>query len=120
MLFVFILLQGTKTEAEVILKDQTVEITGQYGKVYNLSDISEVRLADTIPAIGRKANGAGLGDIKKGIWEVEGMGQCRLFIEAAGGPYILLTTSQENVIINFKDAQKTQDLYQTLLKAIAQ
>ena len=114
IVFVFLLMQGTKTEADVVFQDNTIEITGQYGRVYNISDISKVQLADSIPAVGRKVDGAGLGDIKKGFFEVESLGKCRLFIQAAGGPYILMTTSEGNVILNFKDTERTKSVYKTL------
>ncbi|MHB1314348.1 MAG: hypothetical protein ACYCX2_02545 [Christensenellales bacterium] len=115
IVFVLQLIQGTKADAEVVFREGAMEITGQYGKTYNIADISEVRLYDTIGAIGRKVDGAGLGDIKKGIFEVEGMGSCRLFLHAAGGPYLVVGTDGGYVILNYKDVEKTKNIYEELI-----
>lgn len=112
--FVLLLFRGTKQPAEVVITSDTVTVTGQYGADYPLSSIRSVRLLESIPAIGTKVNGAGLGDIKKGDYKVEGMGVCRLFLHTDTGPYLVLDLNDGHVILCFEDAQKTQALYHQL------
>ena len=113
-IFVVTLMKGTKEEAEIMITDGVLEITGQYGVSSSLEDIEEVRLQEEIPEIGRKVNGAGLGSIRKGDYEVEGMGTCRLFLHAESGPYLYIKTEGKYLIVNYADAQKTEDAYERL------
>ena len=114
VIFVVLLFGATKQETEAVIDDQTLQITGQYGTSYLLSEIDDIHLSDTIPEIGRKVNGAGLGDTKKGDFEVDGLGTCRLFIHSANGPYLLFNTNSGYVIMNFEDTQKTEALFAEL------
>lgn len=117
-IFVFTLMGGTKKEAEVKVTDGQIVITGQYGITYQLTDVSDIQLKDDIPAIGRKTNGAGLGEIKKGDFMVDGLGKCRLFIHKESGPYIYLTVGDGYTIINFGDPAKTTAVYEELKNAL--
>ena len=116
IVFVLLLLQGTREEAEVVFSEGQMEITGQYGQTYAIDDITEVRMVDTIGAIGRKMDGASIGNFKKGFFEVEGMGKCRLFLHAADGPYLVFATLKERVIINYEDVEKTKGIYSKLIE----
>ena len=108
------LFNSTKKEPEAIISNGSLEITGQYGKTYVLSDITEVSLYDTMPTTVSKKNGAGLGEIKKGDYEVEDLGLCRLFVMSAQGPFLVINTKEGHVIIGFSDADKTRVLYEEL------
>jgi hypothetical protein len=99
--FILYLFSGTKKEAAVTVEGDKIAISGQYGVTYDIGDVSDVQLVDNVPPIGRKVNGAGLGEIKKGNFEVSGLGKCRLFIHSGNGPYIYLIVNGEYTIINF-------------------
>lgn len=116
--FVLFLFNGTKKEAEVVIEDNQIIITGQYGTTNEIANISDIQIVDSIPTIGKKVNGAGLGDIKKGDFNVEGLGTCRLFIHSNQGPFIYIIENEKYTIINFKDASKTTDVYEELKKAL--
>lgn len=119
VLFVVFLMNGTKQESEVLIYENTVEIKGQFGTVIDTDDITDVRLVDTIPAVSYKVNGAGLGEIKKGDFKVEGLGTCKLYIHSGSGPFIMLSLKNQYIIINFVDLNKTESLYGDL-KAVLQ
>jgi hypothetical protein len=119
-LFVFVLLLGTRKEAEVVISDGMIEIKGQYGTSYEISEINEIRLVDSMPKIGMKVNGAGLGEIKKGNFKVDGLGKCKLYIQKVNqGPYIYIDAKgKQDAFLNFTDPTKTQAVYDQLVKAI--
>jgi hypothetical protein len=113
--FILTMFASTSEEPEAVFGGDGVTFLGQYGQTYLYSEINEVSLEDSVPAIGYKKNGAGLGEIKKGDWEVDGMGTCRLFIMSDTGPYVVINTKSGNVIVNYNDSEKTKALYEDLL-----
>ena len=117
-IFLFVLVNGTKKETEVIIQGNQIVFTGQYGVTDDLKEITDIQLKNDIPAIGMKVNGAGLGEIKKGDYEVEGLGTCRLFIHTEKSPFIYMMVDGKFTIINFKDSTKTMAIYEELKKAI--
>jgi hypothetical protein len=118
VVFVIVLLSGTKQETEVLITDTQIEITGQYGVTYQISEVAQVRLESTIPNINRKVNGSSLGSIRKGNFEVEGLGRCRLFIHAQSGPFVYILVENSYTIINFEDINKTEKLYEDLVEIV--
>ena len=112
--FVAWLMAGTRREADVRLYDDRLVITGQYGQTYSLSDIADVRLVQSAPAVGRKINGAGLGVVRKGDYEVAGMGTVRLFLHSDSGPYLHILVSGKWTILNFGDPEKTVGIHDRL------
>lgn len=117
-IFLFMLFNGTRKEIEVIIQGNQIVFKGQYGVTDNLKEITDIQLKNDIPAIGMKVNGAGLGEIMKGDFEVEGLGTCRLFVHSEKGPFIYMMVDGKYTIINFKDSAKTMAIYEELKKAI--
>jgi len=118
LIFVLTLFGSTKKEAEVFIEGDKLVIKGQYGATYDLAGITGIELADAIPPVGRKVNGAGLGAIKKGDFVVEGLGTCRLQLHAAEGPFIHLTVGGQHVFLNFYDPARTAAKYEELRAVI--
>lgn len=116
MIFVLLMFASTSEEPDAIAGDDGVTILGQYGETILYNDITDVSLVNSIPKIGYKRDGAGLGEIKKGDFDVEGMGECRLFIMSEAGPFVVISTKKGYVIINYKDAEKTKALYEDLYR----
>lgn len=107
LVFVVYLMAGTAREADVLVQDGKLVITGQYGVTYQLIDLQEARLSNSLPAIGRKVNGAGLSGVRKGDYEVEGLGTARLFLHSSSGPYLYLKVKDKWTILSFPDGGKT-------------
>ncbi len=116
IVFLFVLFGSTNEETDAVVSPDSVEFTGMYGRTYKFSDIIEIRLDEDMPAATYKYDGSGLGEVKKGDWEVEALGRCRLFVMSAGGSFIVMKTTEGYVIINYKDPEKTKALYEDLLK----
>ncbi|MBH1939998.1 hypothetical protein I5677_03690 [Mobilitalea sibirica] len=113
-IFLVVLYNSTKKETEIVISDEYFEVQGMFGATYYFDDIEVIELRDTIPKITRKNNGSGLGEVKKGDFEVEGLGSGKLFILSKEGPYIYVQTKDSYVIINYKDQTKTKELYESL------
>lgn len=105
--FILYLRAGTMREAEVLIQDDSLLITGQYGVTYRLDDIQDVYTSNVLPAVGRKVNGAGLSGVRKGDFEVEGLGTARLFLHSTSGPYLYLKVNDKWTILSFPDGGKT-------------
>lgn len=115
---VFMFVNGTLKETEVIIQDNQIIFKGQYGVTDGLKEVTDVQLKNDIPAIGMKVNGAGLGEIMKGDFKVEGLGTCRLFVHSEKGPFIYMMVDGKYTIINFKDSAKTKAMYDEINNAI--
>jgi hypothetical protein len=106
----------TRKESEVVINgDGNFTITGMYGKTIGFNNVHSIKLKDPMPAIGTKTNGAGLGDVNKGYFDVSGVGNSLLFVHTSKGPFIFIETNERMVIINYKDADKTKSVYDKLL-----
>lgn len=117
--FVIYLFVSTNEETKAVFGESSVQFTGMYGRTYAYADIKGVSLEDAIPALGMKTNGSDFGGARKGDWDVSGMGNCRLYVMLNAGPYIVMDTASGYVIINNKDAEKTKELYRSLLEKLA-
>ena len=115
VVFLIFLNISTTKEAAVIINSQTFEIKGMYGNSFSFKDVTSIELKDTIPTVGMKTNGAGLGETKKGYFEVDGIGECLLFIHINKGPYLYIKAGNRQIIINYKDEEKTKQIYQTMM-----
>jgi hypothetical protein len=114
----FLAINGTLKETEVIIQDNQIVFKGQYGITENLKGITDVQLKNNIPAVGIKTNGAGIGEIMKGDYKVEGLGTCRLFVHSEKGPFIYMMADGKYIIANFKDPAKTAAVYEEIKKAV--
>lgn len=114
MIIIAVTTLRTNQETKVTFSDQYFTIKGMYGDQYNYADINLIELKDTLPEITNKTNGAALGKTKKGYFDVTGLGNCILFLFENQGPYLYLKIHDKYIIMNFKDADKTKQLYDEL------
>lgn len=114
--FIFLSFKSTMQETEVVITPDTIEFKGIYGGKYAMGDVVEIILKDTLPTVLKKINGAGLKDIKKGCFHLEGIGECKLFVHnVKKGPFVYIKVNEQYIIINYKDQAKTEQLYNTLV-----
>ncbi len=112
VVFISILLSSLPPEAQV--EGGYLKIGGAYGLNLPLSEIKEISLENKMPPVLNKVNGFDAGPVKKGAFNVEGLGKGRLLIHSPQGPFIFIFTSDSFVIINFKDPERTGRLYEEL------
>jgi hypothetical protein len=95
--------------------DTYVKISGMYGVELRTVDIHSLEMRDTLPEIQARINGMDLfGFARRGIYQLEGLGRTRLLSFSYGGPFIYMYTSNEWIIINFKNPEDTENLYHKL------
>lgn len=107
----------TKEAVKVRITGSKIEIKGQFGTTIDAKDITEIKLLDTLPTIGTRVNGAESGAYKRGDFEVQDLGSCKLFVNLNNGPYIYIAAN-DRYIINLDDKTLTLDLYDNLKKIV--
>lgn len=101
---------------EVSLNANSIEIKGKYGATINFSEIERISLIDELPPVNKKVNGFKLGDILKGYFDLETLGEGILFIQRGQPPYIYIELKDSYIIINSEDPNVTQELYSAIYK----
>ncbi|HWT76678.1 MAG TPA: hypothetical protein VN258_18425 [Mobilitalea sp.] len=113
-IFLVILFRSINKETKIDLNDNYFEVKGLYGANFNYDDVTLIELKDTLPEVTYKTNGADFGEAKKGNFDVSGLGNCKLYILTKNGPFIYLKINDKYVIINYRDKNKTEQLYNGL------
>jgi hypothetical protein len=100
-----------RTPSYKITKEYFV-VSGIYGVDIKTSEIDTVTLMNHIPEIILRTNGLDIGQIKKGYFNIEGLGKCKLLLSSHTSPFIFIKTINDEVIlINLKTPQTTEKLY---------
>tara|TARA_Y100001972_G_scaffold119832_1_gene161592 strand:- start:1718 stop:2431 length:714 start_codon:yes stop_codon:yes gene_type:complete len=94
-----------------------LNISGMYGLE---TKVSSVKLLEELPTIKMKTNGFSLGENKRGNFNLEEFGQCKLFIESMTGPFIYIETSEKPIIVSTKSRAKTEELLVELQQNLKQ
>ena len=88
---------------------ESVHFTGMYGTEVNISEIAHIELANTLPEIKMRTNGFEFGPVKKGMFQLEGIGKCRLLIQRNHPPYLVITQQTgEKIILRYKNPNNTR------------
>lgn len=115
LVLVFGFMQYTKsTEPSVTVDSQNLQVRDMFGVKQALSGIKDISLKDEAPVVIKKTNGTGLSDICRGSFEIAGLGVGKLFVHLDQKPFIYIITNESYIIINFKDSNKTRQLYDEL------
>ncbi len=89
-----------------------------YGQSYNLSEITRVELLQSLPAVRIRTNGYAAGGTLRGWFNLDRLGQGKLFVEAAHPPYVAIFFQSSFVIINYAEREDTQQLYRSIRQAV--
>lgn len=98
-------------EPKVEVISNKIIISGMYSSSINKEDIREISLQDTIPKVLKKTNGFDFGYILRGNFTLEEIGVAKIYIRENKAPYIVIKTENKYYIINYKDSNKTMELY---------
>lgn len=102
--------------AEVVVKQQALEIKGVYGMTIPLAEITQTTLTDELPKIKWRTNGFSDGKNLKGNFRLEGIGAAKLYVVVDTPPYIHLITKTSNIYINNPEPEKTRAVFRSLQK----
>lgn len=117
-IFVLVLLGYGAQEPKVTVEDERIKISGMYASTVPTDDIVEVVLLDSIPKVLRKHNGFDFGNILRGYFNLESIGKGRLYINNGKPPYVYIELKKGFVIINYKNVEETQNLYDRIKKVL--
>ena len=113
------ILSGSR-ETMVTTSKSDVTIKGMYGLTIKYIDITQLDTLASLPRISIRTNGLALGNTFKGNFRLVDQANARLFIRYGYTPYIFIKTVDLHIYLNFKDPEKTLDLYKTLKTSLGQ
>ena len=109
---------GTRP-AKVTIDNNIIKISGLYGVELRAEDVTHLELREVLPNILARTNGMDLfGIAQRGIYKLEELGRTRLISFSDGGPFILMQTGSEWIVINYKNSEETESLYNELTYVI--
>ena len=97
----------------ITVGEETIKISGMYGREIPVSDIVSVDLLDEMPPIAMRTNGSDTGNQAKGHFRFSNGDKCMLFIHKKA-PYIQLRTTDNLYYLNYSDKEKTVELFESL------
>ncbi len=98
---------------QLLIKENTFEISGPYGDEWKLGEISKLELLTEMPETTLKINGFGLSTKSKGYFKVKGYGKSLLFITKEA-PYIYMKIEDQHLFLNANSPEKTTEWFKQL------
>lgn len=96
----------------ISLKNNVVTISGSYGSTFS---IQQIELVYSLPRIMRRTGGATIGEIRKGNFQLENLGSCKLYLQSTVPPFIKFTTTENKyVFYNLSSKDATNRLFKNL------
>lgn len=109
-----VLLHYSSEPASIALESGVLKISGMYGQEINVSGISNLELKDSVPEILYKSNGSALYTMYKGYFNIEGIGQAKVFFDISKPPFIFFKYKDLTYVLNCKDSEMTKGIYKEL------
>ncbi len=107
-----------KMRIEVLNQMVNIEVPS-YSFAFNVDEIEEIKIIDSIK-VNLRTNGAATDKYSIGHFNVEGYGNCRLYIYDKNGPYIMLKVKDKGYIfISGTSGEETDKYYDELMKKSA-
>lgn len=98
--------------------DNSVKINAPlYGIEFNVEDIEKVEIVDKLK-VKLRINGIGMDEYSVGNFNVEGYGNCKLYIYNDVKPYILIKSNDEIIFINGENEEETLRYYNEFIAVI--
>jgi predicted membrane channel-forming protein YqfA (hemolysin III family) len=95
------------------IRNGQLKITGIYGIT---TEVSSIEVRDEMPKILRKTNGFNYNSARKGNFKLEGLGQCKLYLQSQDGPFIYVKANNGKIIIiNAETSEETRLLAEKLM-----
>jgi hypothetical protein len=100
------------------ISEDNIQIVSLYGETINFSDINNFYISDQIPDITSRTNGSAVGNMLKGYFKVDQIGNAKLFINTQVPSFIFIETDNKTIILNGQDEASTRELFTKLEKMI--
>lgn len=115
ILVVIALIISGNQETKVKVNKDGFTIKGIYGLTIPFSDVIQIDTVSSLPRISLRTNGYAFGRTNTGNFRLADKRQVKLFIKAGYPPYLLINSKERvPIYLNFKDKQKTIDLFKEL------
>lgn len=103
-------------DPKVDVNAEEIVISGMYKRVIDKEEIVSISLEEDIPRVIKKNGGFDFGYILRGNFTLEEYGFSSIFIHENIPPYIVIDTGDRMNIINFKESNRTVELYDEILE----
>jgi len=109
MAFVVVILLLASKPTKIEVGEETVSISGMYGRDIPLSEIVSVELLEEMPSVAIRTNGSSTGKYNKGHFRLKNGESCMMFIRNKA-PYIELRTTDNLYYINGDTEEETIEI----------
>ena len=111
---VVILIAFTIRPLKIEVGEESVSISGMYGRSIPFSEIVSVELIDKLPPIAMRTNGASTRNHHKGHYLLENGEKCMLFVDTRVPLFIEMRTTENLYFLNGTDEEVTLTLFYTI------
>lgn len=118
LLFIIFEFKNSLEDNKITVKNNKIEIAGDYGTELNIKDIKSIALVEKTPDITKKMNGFALETIKKGIFKTTSGEKIKLLINSSKTPLILIVTKNDEKIYYSSKDKNNQEIYKELKSKI--
>lgn len=115
VLVVAVILISSIRPSEITVGEETITISGSYGREIPVSDVVSVDLLDEMPPIAMRTNGSDTGHRLKGHFKLKSGEKCMVFV-VKQAPYIELRTSDNLYYLNADSKEETNELFLEIKK----
>lgn len=103
------------TTLNLVLENENVVISGIYGDLLPYKEMTSVEYLNKIPKVEMELNGVESGDSYFGIYDVQGVGRAKLYVENTNEPVVkIMANGYLPVYINYNRLSSTQWLYNSV------
>jgi hypothetical protein len=110
--------KSSLTNNEIIIGNNQLEITGEYGSFIAINTIKSITIEDNLPLISGKLNGFDLENVRKGYFKTTSGEKLKLLINTQSGPYVLITTKDNSKIFYSSKDQLNQKIFEKLKQSV--
>ena len=114
MVFVAVIIATSSRPQQITVGEETVVISGMYGKEIPVADIVSVELLEELPAIKMRTNGSDTGKYLKGHFLLKNGENCIIFVRYDMPPFIELRTTDGLYYLNMSSKEETLSLFETV------
>lgn len=104
------------TSLNLVLENENVVVSGTFGELLPYKEMTSVEYLDKIPKVEMKLDGVQVGTKYFGIYDIEGVGKAKLYVENINEPVVkIVTNGYLPVYINYNRLSSTQWLYNSVV-----
>lgn len=110
--YIIFFISSSSKDTKVEVSEQNISIKGLYKMELPVDQIKEVSIVSVIPRIKMRTNGFASGNVRKGVFDLDSVGKCRLYLHSLSGPFLhLVDGNGMSIYFSYRDSAKIQALY---------